>query len=204
MTDAALIRHHEVIAPPARAHERTRGRWGMWLFIATEATLFALLFFAYFFLGASRPEWPPREDPSYTIAMVLLGILIVSSVATWLGERAIKRGSTTGLVRGIGIALLLACAFVALQVLEYREHLKHFGPTTDAYGSIFYTITSFHLAHLLLGMLMLGFVLARAFAGHFDRERHLAVTNAALYWHFVDVVWALVVLVLYISPRLYA
>lgn len=203
-----------VLAPPMRQRptveeargrplERGRAKWGIWLFIATEAMLFALLFFAYLYLGASRPEWPAHEDPSYTYALVLLGILLASSVVLYLGERAIKRGSTAGLKAGLGGTLALGVVFLAVQTLEYRHHLRELQPTTDAYGSAFYTITSLHLGHLLLGMLMLAFVFARALAGHFDRKRHLAVENAAVYWHFVDVVWICIVALLYLSPHLY-
>ncbi|MBN1239394.1 MAG: heme-copper oxidase subunit III, partial [Gammaproteobacteria bacterium] len=84
------------------------------------------------------------------------------------------------------------------------KHLRTLTPEESAYGSIFYTITSFHFLHLVLGIFMLLFVLARAFAGHFDGRRHLAVKNATMYWHFVDIVWIFVVAILYLSPRFYA
>ena len=189
--------------PRERPIEKMRGRWGMWLFIGTEGMLFALLFFGYFYLGGSQAKWPPREDPTLKLALVLLAILLASSVVLWWGERGIKRGSAATLRLGLVGTLLLAAAFLYVQSIEYRHHLQKLTPQTDAYGSIFYTITGFHLAHVIVGVLMLLFVLARAMAGHFDGERHLAVQNAALYWHFVDVVWLLVVAILYVSPRLY-
>ena len=189
--------------PRERPIEKMRGRWGMWLFIGTEGMLFALLFFGYFYLGGSQAKWPPREDPTLKLALVLLAILLASSVVLWWGERGIKRGSAATLRLGLVGTLLLAAAFLYVQSIEYRHHLQKLTPQTDAYGSIFYTITGFHLAHVIVGVLMLLFVLARAMAGHFDGERHLAVQLAALYWHFVDVVWLLVVAILYVSPRLY-
>ena len=57
--------------------------------------------------------------------------------------------------------------------------------------------------HVIVGMLMLSFVFARGLAGHFSKERHLAVKNSVLYWHFVDVIWVLVVAIIYLSPHLY-
>ncbi len=78
----------------------------------------------------------------------------------------------------------------------------HFHPQTDAYGSFFYLITGLHGAHVAGGLLMLLYVLVRAFAGHFDAVRHSAVSNAILYWHFVDVVWLFVFTTLYLLPRL--
>lgn len=189
--------------PAVRGHETRRGQWGMLLFIGTEATLFALLFFAYFYLGSTQPRWPPAERPSYWLALVLLAILAASSATAHWGQRGIERGSGARLGAGLALTLLLGVAFLAVQYVEYGEQLKRFTPTGSAYGSAFFTITSFHMAHLVLGWLMLAFVLARLAAGHFSRERHLAVKNAILYWHFVDVVWVGVVAVLYLSPQLF-
>jgi len=194
----------EGLSPPAhRDHERLRGIWGMGLFIATEAMLFVLLFFAYFYLAASRPHWPLEQDPPYTKALIMLAILLLSSVVSHWGQKGIERGRSGRLKIGLGLTLVLAGAFLYVSYLEHQSHLKELAPTDNAYGSIFYTITSFHLAHLILGVLMLAFVLVRAFAGHFSETRHLAVKNTVTYWHFVDVVWIFVVAILYVSPHLY-
>ena len=189
--------------PRARPRERKRGKWGMWLFIASESMLFAMLFFAYAYLGTSEREWPPIEDPSYKLALILLAILLVSSAVLHWGERSIKKGRTTELRLSLTATLLLGVTFLIVQYFEYDHHLKTLTPWDNAYGSIFYTITTFHLAHLILGFFMLAYVLARTLAGHFSAERHLGVENVAMYWHFVDVIWLLVVLILYLSPRLY-
>lgn len=186
-----------------RPLERMRGKWGMWLFIATEGMLFAMLFFAYGYLGASRPEWPPEKDPSLKYALILLGILIVSSVVLHWAERGIKRGQQMRFRVGLAITLLLGVVFLVVQRFEYVHHLHSLTPGMNAYGSIFFTITSFHLAHLVIGMLMLSHVTARALAGHFSERKHLAVENTSLYWHFVDLVWLFVVGILYVSPHLY-
>ncbi len=85
-------------------------------------------------------------------------------------------------------------------MIEYRH--QPFGPSTDAYGSLFFTITGFHGAHVAVGLLMIAVVSLRAGLGHFSARRHLAVTNVAWYWHFVDAVWLVVFTSLYLSPRL--
>jgi heme/copper-type cytochrome/quinol oxidase subunit 3 len=84
-------------------------------------------------------------------------------------------------------------------VVEYSH--KQFTPATDAYGSLFFTITGFHGAHVAVGLLMIAVVAVRAWLGHFSERRHLAVTNVSWYWHFVDVVWLAVFTSLYLSPR---
>lgn len=204
MTTATASVHGEPLqVPTERPLERMRGRWGMWLFVATEAMLFVFFFFAYFYLGSHRPEWPPGEDPTLEYALPMLGVLLASSAILWWGEKGIEEGAVGRLKGALLGTLFLGLVFLALTWQEYREHLRTLTPDMNAYGSIFYSITSLHLAHLSLGMLMLAHVLARAFAGHFGAERHLAVKNASLYWHFVDTVWVVIVAVLYLSPRLY-
>lgn len=201
---APPLRDEPVQRTDDRPLERLRGRWGMWLLVATEAMLFVFFFFAYFYLGAHRPEWPPGSDPSLRYALPMLGILLLSSAVLWWGEKGIEDGAVGRLKASLAGTLFLGLGFLALSWQEYRVHLRTETPDMNAYASIFYSITSLHLAHLTMGMLMLGWILARAVAGHFSEERHVAVKNVSLYWHFVDTVWLLVVAVLYLSPRLYA
>lgn len=204
MTTATASVHGESVQRPTeRPLERMRGRWGMILFVATEGMLFVFLFFTYFYLGSHHPEWPPGDDPSLRLALPMLGVLLVSSVVLWWGEKGIEKGSVGRLKAGLIGTELLGVVFLLLTYQEFMSHLRKAPPHVNAYESIFFTTTSLHLAHLVVGMLVLGHVLVRAFAGHFSQERHLAVKNASLYWHFVDTVWLLIIVILYISPRLY-
>jgi len=173
----------------------------MVMFIATEATLFLMLFFAYYYLGhVSRGPWP-AEPPKLTLALIMLGVLATSSVVLHAGERA-ERAGHPGRARGaVAVTVALGLGFLVLQVLEYRDHLRTLTPTTDAYGSIFYTITSFHGAHLAFGLLMLLYVLLLPELGPGRKPPHRALHNASLYWHFVDAVWLLIVALLYVAPH---
>jgi heme/copper-type cytochrome/quinol oxidase subunit 3 len=178
-----------------------RGTRAMLLFILSEAMLFLMLFFSYFYLGRNDPRWPMHPPPKLTLASIMLVVLLISSAVLYWAERAAERGRD-GLARaGIGGTLALAVTFVVLQVFEYRDHLKTLKPTTDAYGSIFYTMTSFHAAHLLLGMAFLAYVLLLPELAHSNKPPHRPLTNAALYWHFVDAVWVVIVAVLYVAPH---
>jgi heme/copper-type cytochrome/quinol oxidase subunit 3 len=76
-----------------------------------------------------------------------------------------------------------------------------FTPRTNVYGSLFYTITGFHSAHVLVGLALSLWTQARAWTGAFDEHRHVTVQNFTMYWHFVDVVWIFVFLTIYISPH---
>ena len=186
--------------PLGASGERSVGWWGMAGLIATESAFFGYLIFSYFYLGSQSVNPWPSEAPGALLPIVNTLILLASSGAVIWAERGIRRGSTTRLRSGLGLAVLLGVTFLALQIVEYgREKAS---PTHDAYGSLFYTITGFHGAHVFVGLIMLLVVLVRAFRGHFARGRHDAVTNAAMYWHFVDIVWLVVFTSLYVTPHL--
>jgi heme/copper-type cytochrome/quinol oxidase subunit 3 len=180
---------------------RSPGFWGMMLLIATEASLFGYLLFSYFYLGSmATGPWPPDGPPALKLVLPNTGILLLSSGTMYWAERGIKRGAATRLRVGLVVTLLLGVAFLVIQGIEYSK--KHFTPMTSAYGSLFYTITGFHGAHVAVGLLMIAVIAARAFLGHFREGRHEAVTNVSWYWHFVDVVWLCVFTSLYLSPHL--
>ena len=184
--------------PLGASGRRSVGWWGMVGVVATEASFFGYLLFGYFYLGSMSTNPWPTETPRFGLPLVNTAILLASSVAVWWGERGARAGDSRRLRLGIAIGLGLGALFLTLQGVEYgRETLSG---TKDAYGSLFYTITGFHAAHVLVGLIMLGFVLVRAFRGHFAAKRHEAVTNAALYWHFVDAVWLAVFTSLYVTP----
>jgi heme/copper-type cytochrome/quinol oxidase subunit 3 len=177
------------------------GAWGMALLILTEASLFGYLLFSYFYLASmARGPWPPAGTPELRLALPNTGILILSSGAMWWAESGIRLGRRGRLLGGLVLALALGLVFLGIQLVEYSH--QPFGPSTDAYGSLFFTITGFHGAHVAVGLLMIALVALRAGLGHFSASRHLAVTNVTWYWHFVDAVWLAVFASLYLSPRL--
>jgi heme/copper-type cytochrome/quinol oxidase subunit 3 len=184
-----------------RPDARSTGFWGMMLLIATEASLFSYLLFSYFYLGSmATGPWPPEGPPSLHLVLPNTVVLLLSSGTMYWAEAGIRRGRTNRLRVGLLLTLTLGIVFLAVQGIEYSE-LK-FGPTTDAHGSLFYTITGFHGAHVAAGLVMIAVIASRAFLGHFDGRRHDAVTNVSWYWHFVDVVWLAVFASLYLVPHL--
>jgi heme/copper-type cytochrome/quinol oxidase subunit 3 len=190
------------VAMPHGVVDDRRGTWGMVMFILTEASLFVFLFFTYYYIAFNWKGPYPPEPPKLTLALIMLVLLIASSVVLHAGERAEKAGSV-GLARGaVSGTIVMGLVFLALQTVEFRNHLKELTPTSDAYGSIFYTITSFHGAHLLLGLLMLGYVLLLPEIGSGRKPPHRALHNASLYWHFVDFVWVVIVGLLYVVPNI--
>jgi heme/copper-type cytochrome/quinol oxidase subunit 3 len=193
---------HYPLPPDAGEFKRSRAFWGMVCFIASEATLFVLLFYSYFYLGASNIGWPTDALPRFKFSVALTAILIVSSITLLWGQRGMKEGSKGKVQGGIMISFVLAVAFLVVQVFEYREHLRTLKPSSGAYGSIFYTITSIHILHLTVGAVMLLWVWFLLHFRPIDTWRRELVHNVSLYWHFVGLVWIFIFWTLYVTPHL--
>jgi len=180
---------------------------GMILFICSEVMFFSGLFAAYFSVRASSPAWPPvTPDPALNekfnlhaepgFAFVLTVILVISSFTCQMGVWAIRRDDRRGLVRAIGVTLVLGIVFLIGQAYDYSQ--LGFGVSDTPFGTTFYTLTGFHGAHVFGGAVMLSVVLYRGLAGQFSSRHHDAVEAVSLYWHFVDVVWIALFSTLYI------
>jgi len=178
-----------------------RGSWAMTMFIATEATLFVCLFFAYYYLGHLAPAWPP-EPPEWHFAAAMLAVLLASSAVLHWGERRAERRLVSQARASVMVTVAMGVAFLGLQTVEYRHHLERLRPSSNAYGSIFYTITSVHAVHVALGVLMLLFVAALPDITDAPKPPHRPLHNVAMYWHFVDSVWVVIVVLLYALPNI--
>jgi heme/copper-type cytochrome/quinol oxidase subunit 3 len=177
------------------------GLFGVWCLVATEGALFAYLLFSYFYCAMQgNQHWPPGGNPSLTLALINTAVLLLSSLAVWLGLRGVRRGSQVQLIAGLSAGIVLGILFVAIQLIEWSH--KPFSISSSLYGSLFFTITGFHMAHVIVGLLMLSAMLIRSLLGYFDRERHGPIAVGAIYWHFVDGVWLAVLASLYLSPYL--
>ena len=177
-----------------------RGTMGMWLAITTEALLFVCFFFAYFYIGHEHEAWP-SHPPKRMLALIMLAVLVTSSFVLHMGEKKVKEGAFGAARAWVVATILLGIGFLCIQALEYHKHLHEMRPTTNAYGSLFYTITSFHAAHLVVGLGMLIYVVTLPELGPAKHSPHKALHNASLYWHFVDVVWVFIVGLLYLLPH---
>jgi cytochrome c oxidase subunit 3 len=193
----------------------SRGMFGMVLFIASEIMLFGGLFACYFYVRSQAETWPPEaveHTPSLGFAVLLSALLIASGIFGHMGIIALREGrygfgpmsvatnNRQGLLLGIGIAIVLGTIFIVLQAYEWFSLMDE-GLTakTGVYGSTFYILTGFHGAHVIAGIAMLAVVFVRALWGDFTPHRHLFADAAMLYWHFVDFVWLILVVVVYVT-----
>ena len=197
----------EAAAGPARHAPEIKGKsiawWGMAMVILTEAMIFATLLSSYIFVRAAAKEWPPHpvEAPELERISLFTLILLGSSVPMVWAERGIRKGQQGRLKLGLVITMVMGLIFFVNQLIEYHE--LHFGIRDHAYGSLFYSITGLHGAHLAAGLIMVGMLLVKASMGKFTAERHATVEVIGMYWHFVDVVWVFVFSTLYVSTHFF-
>jgi heme/copper-type cytochrome/quinol oxidase subunit 3 len=199
MAEVALSQPQNLPVGPIRRHGV--GWWGAGTLIASEAALFAYLLFSYYYLGATNREgWLLEPAPSLKLALPNTILLFASSVAAWFGERGIlsmKRGQT---LLGFGIAFLMGAGFAAVQLLEWRA--KTYGLGASSYASLYFVTTGFHMAHVVVGLLVLAALFLWTTLDYFSPRRRLVVSAGVLYWHFVDIVWAFVFITYYVTPYL--
>ncbi|RQS12303.1 cytochrome c oxidase subunit I [Burkholderia sp. Bp9002] len=185
--------------PLGSSGERAGGWWGVLTLVVTEAGLFGYLLFCYFYLQSqTAAPWPPEGMPKTGVAAFNTVVLLSSSGFVWLAERAVRAGRPRRAAAALVGALALGVLFALVQLREWRGH--PYGPAAHLYGSLYFTITGFHLAHVIAGLAILALLAAWTGARYFDGERHVALTVGGLYWHFVDVVWLFIFTALYVSP----
>ena len=126
--------------------------------------------------------------------------LVTSSGTIALAESALKKGNRTSFKSWMVVTISLGFIFVFLQGLEYYEAYAHMGLTLGAgiYGTTFFLLTGFHGFHVCLGAIILTIMTIRGFNGAFSEHDHFGLAAGSWYWHFVDVVWILLVLVVYV------
>jgi cytochrome c oxidase subunit 3 len=189
---------------PVASDGRNSTAWfGIWCLIATEGSLFAYLLFGYAYFAVQHDaSWWPTTQPPLGYGLAGTAALFSSSATVWWAERGIRRGDRTQLMIGLSATILLGLLFVVLEFMDWHD--KHFTLASRAYGSFYFTITGFHLLHVIVGVSILLAILGWSGAGCFTERRHLHVTVGGLYWHFVDVVWAFVFSTFFIAPYLLA
>lgn len=189
--------------PVGAIDTRASGWWAMIFVIFTEASLFAYLLFSYFYL-AVQPHlpgtFPEGGMPSLMLALPNTFILLLSSVAVGWAQFNIEHDDNRHLVAGLGIGAVLGMIFLVLQYFEWAG--KPFGLTSSPYSSLYFTVTGFHMAHVVVGVIVLWTLFVWSLMGYFNRVRYAHIHIGALYWHFVDAVWLVVFFTFYITPLL--
>jgi cytochrome c oxidase subunit 3 len=192
--------HGEHHGPPTPHYSSriTPGILGMLMFIGTEIMLFGSFFTAYFFVrvvaGTAWPT-PPYHLPVYMASVNTL-ILLTSSATMHWALQSIKKGDAWGLRAGLLLTFLMGVSFLTTQIFEYAR--IGFNTSDGGFATIFFCLTGLHGAHVFVGLSLLLVMTIRAFRGHFSADQHHGVEIAGIYWHFVDVMWIIVFMTVYV------
>ena len=187
-------------------------RLGMWLFLATEMLLFAVLFPGY---AVYRYLFPIGFEEASKLAHVAMGatntvVLITSSLTVALAIHFARQGEKRKVVALLAFTIACGGLFMVLKGFEYYHHwvdgqlpgrLYHFaglqGPGVSMYFTVYFLMTGLHGLHVLIGMSVLGWVAWRARRGDFGPAYSTPVELSGLYWHLVDLIW------IFLFPLLY-
>ncbi len=170
---------------------------GIIIFLGSELMFFASLFGMYFTLRSQTSPWPPAGiDIGFVKPLIFTIVLVSSSFTVQMAVVRARQGNITSTKRWIWLTFLMGWIFLFGQFWDYLEF--EFSIGTNAYGSAFYTMTGFHALHVFAGLIAMLVVLGRAGAGAVTREDHAGLEVMAYYWHFVDVVWIALFLVIFV------
>lgn len=153
-------------------------KFGMWLFIVSDALTFSTLLVCYTYLRMSSPNWPApfKFSPSILFSTLMTLVLLTSSLT---------------MVKGwLRATMFFGATFVVLHLTEWKHLLAEGITPSTPFGATFFTITGLHMVHVTIGIIYLGIIAAR-------RYPQEDIEVAGLYWHFVDLVW------MFIFPLIY-
>jgi cytochrome c oxidase subunit 3 len=178
--------------PPPRARQEWTAYLGMVIFLGSWAMMFGALFFAYGMIRARAIAWPPAELPALPLALPGLNtaVLVASSALLHFALHSLRHGKIPQAGSSVAATVVLGSVFLALQTVTWNQLWDEgLTPSEGPYASVFYALTSFHAAHVLVGIGALAWIARCVFAGRYSAARYLPVRLWALYWHFVGVVW---------------
>ncbi len=175
------------------------------IFICSEAALFGGLFGGYIYNMLPMEIWPPITTPEGVpplgLPLFLTVILLSSSATIYKAEQDLEDDEMGSFIGWLLFTLILGILFLLGQAREWYHLIeKGFTVSTDEYGTFFYLITGFHGSHVLVGVVLQLFILLLGFSGKIDKDKSTILKATGYYWHFVDIVWLLVLSLIYIVP----
>lgn len=206
--DVLSLHHHYA----DHDQQRQAATLGMWVFLTTEIMFFGGMIVAYLAYRYAYPDAFRRGSIHmlFMAGTLNTAILISASLFVALAVHAAREGARKLLIWCLIIAMFLGVCFLAIKGYEYYEHwVEHKvpGPSfqwdgpdprhAELFFVLYFGLTGFHALHMIIGVGLLSFILYFACRGRYTPEYHNPVENAALYWHFVDIVW------IFLYPMLY-
>ncbi|MEA5617678.1 heme-copper oxidase subunit III [Cronbergia sp. UHCC 0137] len=172
--------------------------FGFIVFLLSESVIFLSFFAGYFIYKTTTVNWLPAEVSGLEIVAPAINtvVLVASSFVIYLAEVALKRDNLQQFRLFLGATMLMGSYFLYGQAVEWSE--LEFGFTDGVFGGMFYLLTGFHGLHVFTGILLQSIILLRSFIpGNYDNG-HYGVNATSLFWHFVDVIWIVLFLLIYV------
>jgi cytochrome c oxidase subunit III len=176
-------------------------QWGMLAFLLSEVALFSTLITTYLtFMGEDRIGPTPAEALSLPLVIVTTICLVSSSVAIHLAGQKV---GTAAFALWWALTIVLGIVFLLGTAYEWRELIEkhHLTISRNLFGTTYYTLVGFHALHVMIGVLAMISVLAFAQIYGANAHAHTPIELVSWYWHFVDVVWIVVFVVVYLVSR---
>jgi heme/copper-type cytochrome/quinol oxidase subunit 3 len=194
------LAHAEAHAHPATSTGIDNRKLAIWTFIGSECLFFASLISTYLVYKGKSLVGPFPKD-IFEIPLVTFGtaLLLFSSLFVVLSLNAAEQGNRKKTILWLGLTIVCGLFFIGMQVYEF-SHFVHKGLTMQGnlFGASFYTLTGFHGTHVTIGVVWLLTVFIELLRGKLPPAKALNLEIAALYWHFVDVVWIVIFPVVYL------
>jgi heme/copper-type cytochrome/quinol oxidase subunit 3 len=181
---------------------RPNGWWGMAIFVASESALFGTLVGTYLYLAAQAHHWPPAgvQRPALTAPLLLTALLLVTALPLVHAVRAARAGRRGAAWRALAAATVLQLVYLGWQLHEYLTQIDQFSPRASSYASIYFTLLAVAHLHVLVGVVLNVWLLARIGRG-LTRYRVVGLRAIVFYWLAVEVI-TVVVVAIELSPRL--
>ncbi len=182
----------------AHTHEADHRMFGFIVFLLSESVIFLSFFAGYIVYKTNATEWLPVGVEGLEIRAPLINtvVLVSSSLVIYLAERFLHRDQLWGFRAFWLLTMLMGGYFLYGQALEWME--LPFGFTSGVFGGSFYLLTGFHGLHVLTGVLLQSVMLGRSFLpGNYDGGE-FGVASTSLFWHFVDVIWIILFVLIYV------
>jgi cytochrome c oxidase subunit 3 len=197
--NAEVVSSSPTEAPTPTEHSHADNRmFGFLVFLLSESVIFFSFFTGYVVYKTTALDWLPAGVPGLEIHDPAINtvVLVSSSFVIYIAERFLHAKNLWGFRAFWLLTMAMGSYFLYGQAVEWRS--LPFGFTDGLFGGTFYLLTGFHGLHVLTGVLLQGIMLGRSFIpGNYDKGE-FGMASTSLFWHFVDVIWIILFVLIYV------
>lgn len=183
------------------AEQPLPGDLAIWIFIAAELGVFAILFAAYAITRNTHLELfniaQAQIDKTYGYINTI--VLLTSSYCVARATRHIKEGNTALCTRFLSYAILLGALFLVVKIAEFQnDFLNGITLSSNLFDMFYISLTFFHFMHVIMGMIILSVVTYKSYTHKYNKTEHAGIETGGAYWHMVDLVWIILFSLVYV------